>query len=546
MSTLTRQIHESLIAAGIMQRAEPPPRRPIVPASRETLAIPMAAPVDDRSINGRRDAYTTTDGRRDARATRRIQTFNLLYHVWPVASNDLWRWNVEQLLKRIDLFNGRRVVAIASDEETTSADEVVRTFRGRGIRFIKMANDARLREAGTFLQLLETVKTDDPTVATFYGHTKGVSRARTVHAVEKRWAECMYRHCLDFPERVVEALSRKAMYGVSFELEKLWIYPGTFWWFHNASLFARPDWNTLSNPITKEGVGWAVEAFPNRFFPHDCERIFPPELKYPKDTQFGLYDPRIWSDDVRVASLNERAKWRWGHAIEKEWLTWGRILSGDNIVAAVGRHARLNRARILEIGPGYGRFFETLRRKRVRFGSYTAVDLSPQRSRELRANFRVQGSEFKVQGSQANVISTLNSELETSNPELGTPNFVWGDIESVKDIEPLGEFDLIVSTLVFKRLCPTFQLAATVCRSALAPDGKLIFDVPETGVDWPATEEAQIGSFESGWGFGAFSKSYRQDEICELLDAAGFIDVKFDSIIHDGDKRRLLVVATRR
>ena len=124
-------------------------------------------------------------------------------------------------------------------------------------------------------------------------------------------------------------------------------------------------------------------------------------------------------------------------------------------------------------------------------------------------------------------------------------SFVWGDIESVKDIEPLGQFNCVVATLVFKRLCPTFQLAATDCRSALAPGGKLIFDVPETGVDWPATEEAQIGSFESGWGFGAFSKSYRQDEICELLDAAGFCDVKFDAIVHDGDKRRLLVVATR-
>ena len=73
----------------------------------------------------------------------------------------------------------------------------------------------------------------------------------------------------------------------------------------------------------------------------------------------------------------------------------------------------------------------------------------------------------------------------------------------------------------------------------------MIFDVPETGVDWPATEEAQIGSFESGWGFGAFSKSYRKEEICELLDAAGFVDIRFDTIVHDGDKRRLLVVATR-
>ena len=529
MGILTRQIHESLIDAGLMQRAAPPQRRPIVPASRETLSLPTSH--NSSSVTTDCGQLTTDRGH--------IKTFNLLYHVWPVASNDLWRWNVEQLLKRIDLFNGRRVVAIATDEETTSADEVVRAFGGRGITFIKTANDARLREAGTFIQLLETVKTDDPTQATFYAHSKGVSRARTVHAVEKRWAECMYHYCLDFPERAAEALSRKAMYGVSFELEKLWIYPGTFWWFHNASLFARPDWNVLSNPVTKEGIGWSVEAFPNRFFSRECERVYPPELRYPKDTQFGLYDPRIWSDDVRVASLNERAKWRWGHAIEREWLTWGRILSGDNIVAAVGRHARLSRSRILEVGPGYGRFFEALRRRRIPFASYTGVDLSPRRSRELRIRFaEVQSPKSKVQ--------SRNKKTSDFGPGTLDPvRFVWGDVESMKDIEPLGQFDCVVATLVFKRLCPTFQLAATVCRSALAPGGKLIFDVPETGVDWPATEEAQIGSFESGWGFGAFSKSYRQDEIRELLDAAGFVDVKFDAIIHDGDKRRLLVVAKR-
>jgi SAM-dependent methyltransferase len=512
MQSLTRRIHDDLIGQGLMDQ-QPQPAKPMIPMRTETLSIPTR--------NGHalaRGALQPATPKRPPKPPRpriRIKTLHLLYHIWPVASNDLWRWNVEQLLKRIDLFNGRRVVAIVTDEETVSADEVKRAFgNDRRIEFLTLANNVRLREAGTFLRLLDTVRTKDRSVATFYAHAKGVSRARTVHTVEKAWASCLYHYCLDFPERVTEALSRKSMYGVSFKVETTWIYPGTFWWFHNASLFEQPDWNTLDNPTTKEGLGWSVEAFPNRFFADDCERVYPAELQYPKDTQFGLYDPRIWTSDVRVASLNERAKWRWGHAVEKEWLTWGKVLSGDGILAAVGRHAKLARARVLEVGPGYGRFYESLKRKRVPIAFYAAVDLSPQRSRELRQAY----------------------------PEA---RFLWGDIESVKDIEPLGQFDVIVSTLVFKRLCPTFQLAATVCRSALAPGGKLIFDVPETGVDWPATEEAQIGSFESGWGFGAFSKSYRQDEIRELLDAAGFAEVRFDCIVHDGDKRRLLVVATR-
>lgn len=447
-------------------------------------------------------------------ATRQITTLNLIYHIWPVASNDLWRWNVGRLLERIHVFNGKRVVAIATDEETVSAEEVERALAGNGIEFIRMANDARLREATTFLQLLDTVETDDPTVATFYGHAKGVSRARSVHEVEKAWAECMYHHCLDFPDRAREALAHKAMYGVSFPIETAWIFPGTFWWFHNASLFKRADWRTLGNGVSTEGVGWSVEAFPNRFFPNDCERVYPPELSYPADKTFGLYDQRIWKTDVRIASLNERAKWRWGHAIESEWLTWGKILPGEPIMEAVAKHAPLAGARVFEVGPGYGRFYEALKQRRIAVAKYTAIDLSGQRTRELR---RV-------------------------HPEA---KWVWGDIESFRDIEPLAPCDLIVATLVFKRLCPTFQLAATNCRWLLAPGGKLIFDVPETGVDWPATEEAQTGAFERGWGYGAFSKSYRRDEVRELLEAAGFTDVRYDSIVHDGDKRRLLVVATR-
>lgn len=531
--SLTRRIHENLIGQGLMSQ-EPQPAKPMIPVRTETLSIPTR--------NGHARALglpPVAIQKRPARPARpriRIKTLHLLYHIWPVASNDLWRWNVEQLLRRIDLFNGRRVVAIVTDEETVSAEEVKRAFGDHRVEFLVMPNNVRLREAGTFLRLLQTVQTKDRSVATFYAHAKGVSRAPSVHAVEKAWAACLYHYCLDFPERVTEALTRKSMYGVSFKLETTWIYPGTFWWFHNASLFEQPDWNTLENPLTNEGPGWSVEAFPNRFFPDDCERVYPAELQFPKDTQFGLYDPRIWTSDVRVASLNERAKWRWGHAVEKEWLTWGKILSGDNILAAVGRHTKLARARILEVGPGYGRFYESLARKRVPIASYTGVDLSPQRSRELRARFA-----GLVRGPLS--VVSCNGPRATDNGQ--SVSFVWGDIESVKDIEPLGKFDCVVATLVFKRLCPTFQLAATVCRSALVPGGKLIFDVPETGVDWPATEEAQIGSFESGWGFGAFSKSYRQDEIRELLEAAGFAEVKFDAIVHDGDKRRLLVVARR-
>lgn len=222
---------------------------------------------------------------------REIKTLNLLYHIWPTSGNDRWRWNVQQLLKRIAVFNGKRVVAIAVGKGTDSAQSVKDAFHGHDVEFIEKANDPKLREAATFVDLLERVKASDLSQATFYAHAKGVSRPD--NEAEKHWAGLLYRELLDDPDRVRRSLATRGMLGVSFEFDTPWIYPGTFWWFHNASLFAKAGWRVLENPITHEGVGWSIEAFPNRFFADDCERIYPKFVYPSKDTR-NIYDVNWW------------------------------------------------------------------------------------------------------------------------------------------------------------------------------------------------------------------------------------------------------------
>jgi SAM-dependent methyltransferase len=508
MSELTRLLHGQLIADGQMSDQSGAQPTPFGHSGRRALSIPLeqqAQQLKPPATNGPR-----------SRPRRRIKTLNLIYHLWPVSANDLWTWNLEQLLQRLDIFTGRRVMAIATDTETVTAGKVKAFIEdrspGHGIEFIDFANEPKMREAHSFIRLLEAVKTSDPSEATFYAHAKGVSRGPSIHPVEKAWAECMYHHCLDFPERVMDAIGRRGMYGVSFQCERRWIFPGTFWWFHNASLFAKPGWDTLRNPMTTEGLGWSVEAFPNRFFADDCERVYP-DIKYPPDRSLGLYDPRLWNTEGcnREFTLGERARWRWENHGERASLTWGRSLSGAPILATVGRYAKLKGTRVLEVGPGYGRFLEAAEKKRVNI-TYSAIDLSMQRTRELRRRW---------------------------------PDKTWvcGNIESLRDVEPLGTFDLIVGTLVFHRLCPNFQLAATVCRSLLAPGGHLMFDVPEVGAREATPEEVAIGSFESNC--GGFTKSYRRDEIASLLDRAGFTDVRFDSLAHDAEHVGLFVIARK-
>src|SRR6185436_2968273 len=69
---------------------------------------------------------------------------NLIYHVYPVRGNGVWQWNVAELLKRISLFNGKRVVAVATDEATDGLDEVKAAFANHAVEFIHVRNERRI------------------------------------------------------------------------------------------------------------------------------------------------------------------------------------------------------------------------------------------------------------------------------------------------------------------------------------------------------------------------------------------------------------------
>jgi hypothetical protein len=244
---------------------------------------------------------------------RTIKTLNLTYHIWPTKQSDAWRWNVEQLLKRIHIFNGRRVIAVALDDLTVPMSAVRAAFAGHAVEFVERANDPRLREVSTFDRLLEQVETLDPSHATFYAHAKGTSRRGNVLTrVIKRWTETMYRENLDDVQRVKKSLATHAMLGVSFSCEPRWRYPGAFWWFHNATVFRDKRWRELDNPISNEGRGWAVEAFPDRMFAADECASIKIDLDAPAGTHRSLYAPEVWglgcpdTLDAALARFNEQ------------------------------------------------------------------------------------------------------------------------------------------------------------------------------------------------------------------------------------------------
>lgn len=193
---------------------------------------------------------------------------NLLYHVWPVRGGT-WRWNVEQLVRRIDLFNGRRIVGIVTDARSEPAEVVQDALQGHGCEFVALPNDAR-GEALTFAAMLQRVASTERNELSFYAHAKGVKYEPAFPPAVRRWAEVQYAVTLDDWTSVKEQLQRSAMTGIfrkhgrfrnHHELGE-WHYSGTFFWMRHAHVFRR-RWQEV--PQFYGGV----EAWPGTLFHRD-------------------------------------------------------------------------------------------------------------------------------------------------------------------------------------------------------------------------------------------------------------------------------------
>jgi len=187
---------------------------------------------------------------------------HLLYYVYPRRWNGRWQNNVRQLLRRIDLFDGRRVIAIATDDKTDAAADVRAAFDGHRCEFIELTNVPALREVIAWLPLWERVAAfTGPHDYTFFAHAKGVTRAsaRTAH----KWATLMYEACLDYWPVVEQLLQRHPIVGAlkknghrfNRDRRSEWIYAGTFYWIRNCDFYTR-DWRSV------EQQWWGTEYMP--------------------------------------------------------------------------------------------------------------------------------------------------------------------------------------------------------------------------------------------------------------------------------------------
>jgi hypothetical protein len=203
---------------------------------------------------------------------------HLLFFCYPVSGNGVWQRNLDQLLQRIDLFNGRRVVAIARQEgevhppfgkaphRVDPPDAVKEYLAGYGCEFIDVENVTTAGESVAFGPLWRAVEryTGWGDVS-LYGHAKGVSYPPVHHVHD--WARLLYDTNLDHWSLVERAfLTSRHIVGTLRRVppgpRSRWHFSGTMWWMRNRAVFCR-EWDKC--PLRWGGL----EIWPSRVFTVD-------------------------------------------------------------------------------------------------------------------------------------------------------------------------------------------------------------------------------------------------------------------------------------
>ncbi len=228
-----------------------------------------------------------------------VDRLNLIYHVYPARANDIWLRNVQQLRRRLPLFNGRMIVAIATGPQLVHPDEVQATFNWPGVEYLLVPNDAEVGEVASFPRLLAAIRSKDPQEATFYAHTKGASNTRDDAWAIACWRNAMYAGLLDDPQRVREALTRFAAVGACKTLHPHmlafpsripwghWHFAGTFFWFRHDRIFRDFRWPFVPHDR------WGVEAWLGGFLSAD-ETVSLIQPWGETDYTRNGYEPGVW------------------------------------------------------------------------------------------------------------------------------------------------------------------------------------------------------------------------------------------------------------
>jgi hypothetical protein len=259
-----------------------------------------------------------------------IVTRNLCFHIAPFIGGNgagVWRWALRQLARRIGLFNGRRLIAVATGHRLETMEVVRSECFALGINdgeYIDVPNVPQLREVASFLPLFTAIAelgAEDPAAATLYAQAKGVTRGPDHPA--HLWTEMLYETCLDYWPHVDRLLGRFPVAGPFRKLglawpkdsESTWHFSGSWFWFRNQALFSKPDWQRIDQ-------FWSgIEPYPSLHFTAEeaggifLDGVMPTMQFYPTQERH----PNGW-EYIRQVAYPALMRWRIEHLADyREW-----------------------------------------------------------------------------------------------------------------------------------------------------------------------------------------------------------------------------------
>ena len=244
-------------------------------------------------------------GGRDKQPRPAIEVRHLVYHLWANENEAVWRWNLQQLAKHADLFNGVKVLSLVGDDP----DKALRVVEAVGLKFDRVfegPNDPErgesvFYEAAIRHVLGQDLKTENH-AAIAYAHAKGVKHPDAFETGVIPWTESLYDLCFGRWDLAEEVLRYHGFAGAylcpgedEFDTPHHWHYPGGFRWMRCDSL------RTDVFPFGKCKDYYAVEAWPGHWPRSEAGEIARLLGDYPQRGKNGaeMYYPETWGQPAR-------------------------------------------------------------------------------------------------------------------------------------------------------------------------------------------------------------------------------------------------------
>jgi hypothetical protein len=225
-----------------------------------------------------------------------IKKYNLIYNLCLTHINPILYFNLSNLKKYINKFNGKKIININFLDKSFAETFISQYFKEyNDINFYYTNNYETngWHELKPFIEkLMPSVYSLDENEYTFYGHTKGVTRYN--HHTEfvcLLWAHTMYSKNLDNFKYISEILNKHACCG-TFKLNRPftalsfvpWHYSGAFFWFNNKSIFSK-NWQKFYPSI------YGLEGYLATHFNTEEAFSIPPELPFGYE---DIYNKNNW------------------------------------------------------------------------------------------------------------------------------------------------------------------------------------------------------------------------------------------------------------